>query len=127
MALLNGLSKREREIAAIVFRLGEATARDVQDALGDGTSYSTVRAFLAVLETKGRLSHRLVGQRYLWVPAADPETEGAHIMAEAARTFFRGSRERAIAALIALDDRPLSREEIARLRDLIERSRGQDS
>lgn len=124
MTLLNGLSKREREIAAIVFRLGEATARDVQEELGDGTSYSAVRAFLSVLESKGRVAHRLAGQRYVWTPAADPEAEGAMFLAEAARTFFKGSRERAIAALIAADDRPLSDEEIARLRDLIERSRG---
>jgi len=123
MTALDGLSKREREIGAIVFRLGETTARDVQEALSDGTSYSAVRTFLATLETKKILTHRLEGQRYLWSPAADPEREGASLIAEATRTFFKGSKERAIAALIETDDRPLTEEEYDRLRALIERAR----
>jgi BlaI family transcriptional regulator, penicillinase repressor len=123
MTMLDGLSKREREIGAIVFRLGETTARDVQEALNDGTSYSAVRTFLAALEAKSILTHRLEGQRYLWTPAADPEREGASLIAEATRTFFKGSREKAIAALIETDDRPLTEEEYDRLRALIERAR----
>ena len=96
---LDDLSKREREILKIVFQLGEATAREVHEKLNDGTSYSAVRTFLATLETKGRITHRLVGQRYLWVPAMDPEKEGASLIADATQTFFKGSRERAVAAL----------------------------
>jgi predicted transcriptional regulator len=123
MTILDGLSKRERELCALVFRLGETTAREVQEALNDGTSYSAVRTFLAALETKNILTHRLEGQRYLWSPAADPEREGASLIAEATRTFFKGSKERAIAALIETDDRPLTEEEYESLRALIERSR----
>lgn len=123
MGVLKGLSRREREIMEIVFRLGEATGREVQDALGDGTSYSAVRTFLATLESKKILAHRLEGQRYLWAPASDPEKEGAQMIAEATRTFFKGSKERAIAALIEADADPMSREEYDRLARLIEQAR----
>lgn len=123
MALLNGLSKREREIVEIVFRLGETTARAVQEALNDGTSYSAVRTFLSLLESKKILVHRVEGQRYVWAPVADPEAEGAALIVEATRTFFKGSTTRAIAALIENDERPLSDEEVDRLRSLIERAR----
>ncbi len=123
MGMLDGLSKREREIGALVFRLGEATAREVQAALADGTSYSAVRTFLSALEAKHILTHRLERQKYLWSPAADPEKEGASLIAEATRTFFKGSRERAIAALIEADERPLSDEEYDRLRILIDLAR----
>jgi len=123
VAILDGLSKREREIVGIVFRLREVTAREVQYALEDGTSYSAVRTFLAALEEKGLISHRLDGQRYLWYPTVAPEMAGASLIAEATENFFRGSRERAIAALIETDQRPLSEEEYQRLKSLIEQAR----
>jgi BlaI family transcriptional regulator, penicillinase repressor len=120
---LDDLSKREREILTIVFQLGESTAREVHEKLNDGTSYSAVRTFLAALESKGRLSHRLAGQRYLWSPLMDPEAEGASLIADATRTFFKGSKERAIAALIGTDEKPITEEEYLRLKTLIERAR----
>jgi BlaI family transcriptional regulator, penicillinase repressor len=121
--VFDDLSKREREILSIVYRLGEATARDVEKALADGTSYSAVRTFLALLEAKGALTHRLDGKSYLWSPSTDPEKEGASLIAEATRTFFKGSRERAIAALIATDGRPLTAKEYAALSALIDAAR----
>jgi predicted transcriptional regulator len=120
---IDKLSKREREITTVVFRLGRATAREVQEELRDGTSNSAVRTFLSNLESKGVLTHRLEGNRYSWIPAADPEREGAALIASATRTFFKGSKARAIAALIGTDDEPLSEEEYGRLREIIEASR----
>lgn len=120
MNKIEKLSKREREICAVVFRLGEASARDVQGALGDDTSYSAVRTFLSNLEAKGLLAHRLEGKRYLWLPASDPEQEGAALIAAATRNFFKGSKARAIAALMRSDQEPLSEEEYDRLRALID-------
>lgn len=127
MSSLDGLSKREREILKIVFSRGETTAREVHAQLGGATSYSAVRTFLSTLETKGRIAHRTEGQRYLWFPVADPVEEGVSLMADATRTFFKGSREHAIAALIDADERPITEEEYRRLKALIEaaRQRGQ--
>jgi predicted transcriptional regulator len=123
MPIFDGLSKREREILSVVFRLGEATARDVQKALDDRTSYSAVRTFLTTLEAKGLLTYRRDGQRYLWSPASDPEKAGASLIVEATRTFFKGSKGRAIAALIETDDIPLTQSEYVRLKALIEQAR----
>jgi predicted transcriptional regulator len=123
MSSLDGLSKREREVLTIVFSLGEATAHEVHASLGDGTSYSAVRTFLSTLEAKGRITHRLDGQTYRWFPAVDREQEGTTLMADTVKTFFKGSRERAIAALISIDERPLSNEEYRRLQALIEAAR----
>ncbi len=123
MPTLEGLPKRERAILEILFRLGEATAREVQAALGDDTSYSAVRAFLATLESKGRISHRVDGQRYLWFPLGESELEGGSAIARVVDTFFKGSRERAIAALLGKGERPLDEEEYRRLLDLIDLAR----
>ncbi|HRY54257.1 MAG TPA: BlaI/MecI/CopY family transcriptional regulator [Spirochaetia bacterium] len=120
MSILDGLSKREREVLKILLSLGEATAHEVEEALADGTSYSAVRTFLAALETKGRIVHRQHGQRYVWSPATDLETEGASLLEDAMSTFFSGSKARAIAALIGSDRKPLSDEEYRQLKDLID-------
>lgn len=123
MPVFDGLPKREREIVLIVYRLGRATARDVQKELDDGTSYSAVRTFLSLLESKGIVAHRLEGKSYVWSPARNPEKEGASLIIEAMRTFFKGSRERAIAALIESGEKPISREEYAKLAALIDKAR----
>ena len=123
MPQLDGLPKRERTILEILFRLGEATAREVQTALDDGTSYSAIRAFLSSLAAKGRISHRVDGQCYLWFPLGKSELEGSKAIAGAMNIFFKGSREKAIAALLGSDDRPLDEAEYQSLKDLIERAR----
>ncbi len=123
MPLLDELPKRERAILEILYAKGEATARDVQSALDDGTSYSAIRAFLATLENRGCVSHRLEGQRYLWFPVEAAEREGGSALLKTMRTFFEGSRERAIAALLGADERPLDTDEYRRLRDLIDKAR----
>jgi predicted transcriptional regulator len=76
-----------------------------------------------VLEAKGHIRHRLEGQRYLWSPVEDAEKEGASLMVDVARTFFKGSRERAIAALMGMDEGPITDEEYARLKALIDAAR----
>jgi predicted transcriptional regulator len=123
MPEFDGLAKREREILRIVYRLGEASARQVQEALADGTGYSAVRTFLANLEAKGRVRHRADGIAYLWSPAGEAEREGAEAIAAATDTFFAGSRERAISALLGACDSPLGEDEYRRLRDLIDQAR----
>jgi predicted transcriptional regulator len=127
MDLWGEVPKRERAILEILFRLDEATAREVQSELMDGISYSAVRTFLATLETRGYVAHRVEGQRYLWYPVAEPEQEGVSAIRQAMRTFFKGSREKAMAALLGAEDRPLDDDEYKRLLALIERARGRES
>jgi predicted transcriptional regulator len=123
MNVFDDLSKREREILEIAYRLGEASARDIQEALNDGTSYSAVRTFLGNLEAKGRIGHRHKGLAYLWFPIGEPEKEGAATIASAVDTFFSGSRERAVAALLGTSAKPLSDAEYKALKALIDSAR----
>lgn len=122
MGIFDGLSKREREILEIAFRLGETTAREIQVNLSDEASYSAVRTFLSNLEAKGKMGHRQDGLKYLWFPIGQAENEGSIAIRETTKTFFNGSRTRAIAALLGSDDTPLTKEEYDRLRKLIDQA-----
>lgn len=124
--MFDGLPKREREILEIVYRLKEGTAREINSELGDGTSYSAVRTFLSSLESKGLVRFRREGLAYVWSPANDPEREGTSALADVAKTFFGGSRSRAIAALLGPDREPLSDDEYIRLKAMIEKAKSRE-
>lgn len=115
------LSRRERQIMDVVYQRGRVTAAEVLDALPDPPSYSAVRALLRVLEEKGHLRHRREGTRYVFLPTVPRETARRSALARVVRTFFGGSTEAAVAALI--DQSSLSDTDLNRLRDLIDRAR----
>ena len=115
------LSRRERQIMDVVYQHGRVTAAEVLDALPDPPSYSAVRALLRVLEEKGHLRHRRDGARYVFLPTVPRETARRSALARVVRTFFGGSTEAAVAALI--DQSSLSDTDLDRLRDLIDRAR----
>ena len=115
------LSRRERQIMDVVYRQGQATAAEVLDALPDPPSYSAVRALLRVLEEKGHLRHRRDGARYVFLPTVPRETARRSALARVVQTFFGGSTEAAVAALI--DQSSLSDADLDRLQDLIDRAR----
>jgi BlaI family transcriptional regulator, penicillinase repressor len=113
------LSRRERQIMDVIYRLGRATAAEVQTALPDAPSYSTVRALLKVLETKGHLRHAAVGPRYLYSPTVPRERARESALRQLVGTFFDGSTEAAVAALLGLSADQLSDAELNRLAGLI--------
>ena len=113
------LSRRERQIMDIVYRLKRATALEVQAEIPDPPSYSTVRALLRVLEGKGHLRHEQDGPRYVFVPMVPKERASANALEQVVRTFFDGSTSQAMAALLDADDRSLSKTELDRLAKLI--------
>ncbi len=112
------LSRRERQIMDIVYRLGRATATEVQAELTDPPSYSTVRALLRVLEEKGHLRHQQDGPRYVFMPTVPRERARVNALDQVVRTFFDGSASQAMAALLD-EDRPLPKAELDRLAKLI--------
>ena len=118
-------SRRESQIMDIVYELGEVSAADVHDRLPDPPSYSAVRATLRILEDKGHLSHKQEGQRYLFMPTVPAEQARESALKRVVRTFFGGSPENAMAALLDLDDEELDPEALTRLADLIDTSRKQ--
>lgn len=113
------LSRRERQIMDIVYRLERATASDVQAELADPPSYSAVRALLRVLEDKGHLRHEVDGPRYVFVPTVPVERARVKALGQVIDTFFEGSASEAVAALLDPSDRSLSKAELDRLARLI--------
>jgi len=105
----------------VLFTRGKASAAEVQQALPDPPSYSAVRALLRILEEKGHVRHEEDGPRYVFAPRLDKEKAQQSAVRHLVQTFFDGSAEQAMAAL--LDTRTLSHEELVRMALLIEEAR----
>jgi BlaI family penicillinase repressor len=117
------LSRRERQIMDILFRRGRATATEVMaDLPGEPTS-STVRTQLRVLEDKGHVRHEEEGLRYVYVPVVARHTARKSALRHLLDTFFDGSTEKAVAALLGGEETRLSEEELERISELITKAR----
>lgn len=115
------LSRRERQIMDVVYQRGQATAAEVAEAIPDPPSYSAVRALLRILEEKGFLRHEQQGLRYVFIPTVARDRARRSALKGLVKTFFDGSVEQTVAALIG--NQKLSREELERLSKLIEQAR----
>src|SRR6185312_3022051 len=113
------LSRRERHIMDILFRLGEASAAQVQVLLPNPPKYSTVRTLLRILEAKGHAKHERAGRRFFYAPVGQSKTAGLAELYHLIRTFFRRSTTETIAVLLAHPLKPFTEFEIKRLRGLI--------
>ena len=119
------LSRRERQIMDSVYRRGRATAAEVMGDLPDPPSYSAVRTMLRLLEEKGHLKHEQDGPRYVYLPTVARENARLSALQHLVSTFFNGSTEQAMAALLELSDSDLSDEQLARMQQLIESARAE--
>mgnify|MGYP001110136520 CR=1 FL=1 len=117
------LSRRERQIMDIVYELKEASAVQVLERLPEPPSYSAVRALLRVLERKGHLVHRQDGPRYVFAPRLAKDKARRSALSHLRQTFFDGSTEEVVAALLDLSEEGLSEDDYRRLTELIERAR----
>ena len=117
------LSRRERQIMDVIYARGRATVAEVRERLPDPPTYSAVRALLRILETKGHLRHEQEGPRYVFLPTVPAEKARDSALRHLLRTFFDGSAEGAVAALLDLGSAELSPEEFDRLADRIEQAR----
>jgi predicted transcriptional regulator len=117
------LSRRERQIMDILFRLGAATASEVRAGIPDAPSYSAVRAQLATLERKGHARHESRDLRYLYMPTIRPEQARRNALRHLVDTFFGGSSSRVIAALLDSESARLDPKELTRLSELVEQAR----
>ena len=115
-------SRRERQIMDIIYRRGRATAAEVMAELPDPPTYSAVRAALRLLEEKGSLRHELAGKRYVYLPTTPPGRARAGALRHLVRTFFGGSTEQVVNALI--EETKPSAAEIDRLMKVLEEARG---
>ena len=121
------LSRRERQIMDILYRQGRATAGEVMDALSGNPTYSTVRTQLRVLEEKGHVRHEEHGLRYVYSPAVARRAARKSALRHLVETFFDGSAENAVAALLGGEGAKLSDEELERIAGLVDKSRSAKS
>lgn len=116
------LSRRERQIMNVIHRLGEAGVADVRENIPDAPSYSAVRALLVLLENKGYLRHRKEGRAYIYRPVADREKTRYSALRHLMHTFFDGSVEHVVAALLGSSAK-LSKEELDKIEGMIKKKR----
>ena len=117
------LSRRERQIVDILYAQGHATAAEVQAALPEPPSYSAVRAMLRILEEKGHVRHEQDGPRYVYLPTVARGNAQRSAMRHMLQTFFDGSAEQAISALLDDSSAKLSSAELDRLARMIDTAR----
>ena len=125
MPAATNLSRRERQIMDILYRLGSATAAEIRENLPEPPSYSTVRALLRILEDKGHLRHQYDGPRYVFTPVVSRPAAQKSALRQMVRTFFDGSATQAVAALLDMSARDLTDEELEKLGKLVEQAKGE--
>jgi predicted transcriptional regulator len=117
------LSRRERQILDILYERGQATAAEVQAALPEPPSYSAVRALLRILEEKRHVRHQQDGPRYVYLPTVARDNAKRSALRHMLKTFFDGSAEQAISALLDDSSSRLSPAELERLARMIDTAR----
>ena len=119
----SALSRRERQIMDILYRLERASVGEVLAKLGDKPNYSTVRAQLRVLEEKGHVRHEEHGLRYIYIPSVSRDVARRSALRHLVETFFDGSTENVVAALLGGEAAHITTEELDRIARLIAKGR----
>jgi predicted transcriptional regulator len=117
------LTKRERQIMDVLYRLGRGTAGEIRDGLPGAPSDSTVRTQLRVLETKGHVRHDELGLRYVYMPTVPRRAARKSALKHLVDTFFDGSSVNVVAALLGGEAARVSDEELARIAELVQTAR----
>jgi predicted transcriptional regulator len=123
VSAVQGLSRRERQILEILIERGKASATEVRAAMPDAPSYSAVRTLLRVLEEKGHVKHRAEGLRYVYLPTIGREKAKRSAIKHMLKTYFNGSPEQIVAALLDVSSTELTREELDRMAQMIENAK----
>lgn len=117
------LTKRERQIMDLLYRLGRATATEIRESLSGSPSDSTVRTQLRVLEEKGHVRHEELGLRFVYMPTVPRHTARKSALNHLVDTFFDGSHAKVVTTLLGSDGSRLSDEELDRIAELIAAAR----
>ena len=119
----HALSRRERQVMDILHRRAEATVAEIMAELPDPPTYSAVRSVLRILGEKNLIRYKEDGPRYVYFPAQDTTEARDDVLAHVVRTYFAGSPEQAVTALLRMSDVDMKDDEIVRLRETIRRAR----
>lgn len=125
LSSLSSLSRRERQIMDFLFGHGRATVAEVLAGIPDPPSYSAVRAMLRTLEEKGHVTHEEAGRAYVYRPTVARDQARRSALRHLLSTFFAGSTEQAVAALLDLSRPRLSAEELDRMARLVDQARNE--
>ena len=117
------LTRRERQIMDILYRRGRATAAEVMSDLTGDPNYSTVRTQLRVLEEKGQVRHEEEGLRYVYSPAVPRRTARKSALRHLVDTFFDGSAEQVVGALLGGEGARLSEDELVRIAEMVAKAK----
>ena len=117
------LSRRERQVVEILHRKGPSTVTEIIQALPDPPTYSAVRSILRILTEKELVGYREDGPRYVYFPARPTDKARDDALAHVVRTYFSGSAEEAVTALLRLSDARIGEADLDRLREKIRRAR----
>jgi BlaI family penicillinase repressor len=123
VSMSTGLSRRERQIMDILYQQGKASASEVREAMPDAPSYSAVRAMLRVLEDKGHVKHQAEGLKYVYVPVVARDKAKRSAVKHLMDTFFKESPEQVVAALLDVSSTRLTREDLDRMSEMIEKAK----
>ena len=116
---------RELAVMSVLWRLGSATVADVRDAMEEDLAYTSVLSALQTLEDKGYVHHEPEGRTYRYFPAVAAERAGRSALTRIKDAIFQGSAERMFTQLVS--DKQLSREELERMRSLLDERLGDDA
>ena len=117
------LSRRERQIMDVLYRRGRATAAEVMEDVSGEPNYSTVRTQLRVLEEKGHVRHEEEGLRYVYVAAVPRQAARKSALRHLVDTFFDGSAEKVVGALLGGEAARLSEDELQRIAALVAKAK----
>jgi predicted transcriptional regulator len=117
------LARRERQIMDVIFQLGEATVGEVLERLSDPPSYSSVRTIIRKIESKGLLTHRQDGKRYVYRAKQSRETASRTALQKLMDVFFSGSAPDTVAAIMDVSAKTLDPEDLDRISKIIEQAR----
>lgn len=118
-----GFSRREGQIMDIVYRRGEATAQEVMEEMDDSPGYSTIRSLLGILEKKGHLLHSKKGPQYNYHPSRPRKEAARSAISKLVQTFFDGSAEQVVAALLDSSELNLSEKDLKKMEQMIRLAR----
>jgi predicted transcriptional regulator len=121
-----GLSRRERQIMDILYQHGKASASEVRALMDGAPGYSAVRAMLRVLEEKGHVKHEAAGLKYVYVPTVGREKAKRSAVKHVLDTFFNGSPEQIVAALLDVSATRLTPGELDRMAEMIEKAKKEE-
>ena len=121
----DGLSRRERQIMDVLYRLGRASAADIREAMTSPPTYTAVRTHLTILQEKGHIRFDRDGAKYIYEPVVPRDEMAKSIIGGVVQNFFGGSIERVVATLIDSQEATLTEDQYNRLQAIIDEARRQ--